>query len=165
MAEKSARSKETDTDMSVEQVKEQIIQLGKKKGSLTYDTISEMLGNFDLDAEQMDEFYEHLTELGIQLLEDEEDEDLTDDPDLSDLEKEEEFDLNDLSVPPGEHLNHLNQTLLPSPDHSNPDHRSNLHPLHLPKAGFPILSDVRKTHPFALHPNRNCRAFQRLYHK
>jgi len=105
MAEKSARSKETDTDMSVEQVKEQIIQLGKKKGSLTYDTISEMLGNFDLDAEQMDEFYEHLTELGIQLLEDEEDEDLTDDPDLSDLEKEEEFDLNDLSVPPGVKIN------------------------------------------------------------
>lgn len=105
MAEKSARSKETEPELTLEQAKEKIIQLGKKKGILSYDTISEMLGNYDLDAEQMDEFYDLLTELGIQLVEDQEDEDSTDDPDDTDLEKEEEFDLNDLSVPPGVKIN------------------------------------------------------------
>jgi RNA polymerase, sigma 70 subunit, RpoD len=103
MAEKSASSR--DVDMALDQVKNELVEMGKKAGKLSYDVIAEKLSGFELEPEQMEEFYDHLTELGIQLVDDEQDpEDL--DPDFDELEKEdEEFDLNDLSVPPGVKIN------------------------------------------------------------
>ncbi|ANB61659.1 RNA polymerase sigma factor RpoD [Anoxybacteroides amylolyticum] len=101
MAEKSARSKQVETDVTLEQVKEQLVELGKKRGVLTYEEIAERLANFDLDSDQMDEYYEYLAEQGIDVISES---DLEDDPDLDDL-KEEEFDLNDLTVPPGVKIN------------------------------------------------------------
>lgn len=101
MAEKSARSKQMDSDATLEQVKEQLVELGKKRGVLTYEEIAERLSSFDLDSDQMDEYYEYLTEQGIDVISES---DLEDDPDLDDL-KEEEFDLNDLTVPPGVKIN------------------------------------------------------------
>ncbi|MCL6585367.1 MAG: RNA polymerase sigma factor RpoD [Anoxybacillus sp.] len=101
MAEKSARSKQVETDATLEQVKEQLVELGKKRGVLTYEEIAERLASFDLDSDQMDEYYEYLTEQGIDVISES---DLEDDPDLDDL-KEEEFDLNDLTVPPGVKIN------------------------------------------------------------
>lgn len=103
MAEKSARSKEVDSDLTLEQAKEQLTELGKKTGALAYDHIAQQLSNFDLDSDQMDEFYAYLEDQGVDLI------DTTDDlidPDEQDLDKEEEeFDLNDLSVPPGVKIN------------------------------------------------------------
>ncbi|GGJ62977.1 RNA polymerase primary sigma factor [Anoxybacillus voinovskiensis] len=101
MAEKSARSKQIETDATLEQVKEQLVEVGKKRGVLTYEEIAERLASFDLDSDQMDEYYEYLTEQGIDVISES---DLEDDPDLDDL-KEEEFDLNDLTVPPGVKIN------------------------------------------------------------
>ncbi|MDQ0175217.1 RNA polymerase sigma factor RpoD [Bacillus chungangensis] len=102
MAEKSARSKEAETEQTLEQAKEQLIEQGKKRGVLTYERIGAKLAHFDLDSDQMDEFYEYLSDQGVEVLEETEDED----PDTSELEKEEEaFDLNDLSVPPGVKIN------------------------------------------------------------
>lgn len=103
MAEKSARSKEVDTEMTVEQAKQELTEIGKKTGVLSYDHIAEKLSSFDLDSDQMDEFYEYLNDQGIEII-DNNDDDI--DPDLDDLEdNEEEFDLNDLSVPPGVKIN------------------------------------------------------------
>jgi len=105
MAEKSARSKEVEeSEFTVEKAKEQLVERGKKRGVLTYDTISEKLGHFDLTSDQMDEFYESLGEQGIDVTDDTSDEDA---PSHLELEKEndEEFDLNDLSVPPGVKIN------------------------------------------------------------
>jgi RNA polymerase primary sigma factor len=102
MAEKSARSKQVDSDVTLEQVKEQLVELGKKRGVLTYEEIAERLSGFDLDSDQMDEYYEYLAEQGIDVISES---DLDDDPDLDDLTKEEEFDLNDLTVPPGVKIN------------------------------------------------------------
>lgn len=106
MAEKSARSKAfEESESTLEKAKEQLVERGKKRGFLTYDTISEKLGNFDLTSDQMDEFYESLTEQGIDLMDDPGDDEAA--PSHLDLEKEndEEFDLNDLSVPPGVKIN------------------------------------------------------------
>ncbi|GER66926.1 RNA polymerase sigma factor SigA [Weizmannia acidilactici] len=106
MAEKSARSKALEeSESTLEKAKEQLVERGKKRGFLTYDTISEKLGNFDLTSDQMDEFYESLTEQGIDLMDDPGDDEAA--PSHLDLEKEndEEFDLNDLSVPPGVKIN------------------------------------------------------------
>ena len=55
MADKS-RSNEVDTELTLEQTKEKILEMGKKKGSISYDTIADQLSRFELDAEQMDEF-------------------------------------------------------------------------------------------------------------
>lgn len=102
MAEKPARSKQADADVTFEQAKEQLTELGKKRGILTYEEIAERLSGFDLDSDQMDEFYEYLADQGIEVISES---DLDADPDIDDLSKEEEFDLNDLSVPPGVKIN------------------------------------------------------------
>ncbi|OQP13823.1 RNA polymerase sigma factor RpoD [Geobacillus thermoleovorans] len=103
MAEKPAQSKQAEVaGESLEQVKEQLAELGKKRGILTYEEIAERLSGFDLDSDQMDEYYEYLAEQGIEVISES---DLEADPDIDDLAKEEEFDLNDLSVPPGVKIN------------------------------------------------------------
>jgi RNA polymerase primary sigma factor len=102
MAEKSARSKEVDSELTLEQAKEQVLEVGKKTGVLAYDDIAERLAGFELDSHQMDEFYEFLGDQGIELVGDNDDAD----PNIKELAKgEEEFDLNDLSVPPGVKIN------------------------------------------------------------
>lgn len=100
MAEKSARSKEIESDITLDQVKEQLTELGKKRGVLTYEEIAERMSGFDMESEQMDEFYEFLGEQAIELIGDSDE-----DPNSHQLAKEEEFDLNDLSVPPGVKIN------------------------------------------------------------
>ena len=102
MAEKSARSKEVESELTLEQVKDQLTILGKKTGVLAYDDIAEKLATFELDSHQMDEFYEFLGDQGVELVGESEDSD----PNPKELAKnEEEFDLNDLSVPPGVKIN------------------------------------------------------------
>ncbi|MBT2698029.1 RNA polymerase sigma factor RpoD [Bacillus sp. ISL-40] len=102
-AEKSARSKEVENEFTFEQVKDQLTVLGKKTGVLAYDDIAEKLANFELDSHQMDEFYEFLGDQGIELVGESDEED----PNPKQLAKgdDDEFDLNDLSVPPGVKIN------------------------------------------------------------
>jgi RNA polymerase primary sigma factor len=100
MADKSARSKEMENELTLEQVKAQLIEHGKKRGVLTYEEIADRLNNFEIDSDQLEEYYEQLGEQGIDLVGDADDE-----PGSRQLAKEEEFDLNDLSVPPGVKIN------------------------------------------------------------
>ncbi|WP_462412248.1 RNA polymerase sigma factor RpoD [Neobacillus sp. Marseille-QA0830] len=108
-AEKSARANEVENELTLEQVKDQLTEMGKKVGVLAYDDIAEKMANFELESEQMDEFYEYLGDQGIELVgdSDDDDDDDEDDPSLNEIEKgdEDEFDLNDLSVPPGVKIN------------------------------------------------------------
>ncbi|EST13355.1 RNA polymerase sigma factor RpoD [Sporolactobacillus laevolacticus] len=89
----------TDQELTVDQEKEQLLELGKKRGSLTYQEISTRLAPFDQEPEQMDEFYETLADQGIDVS------DESEGPSSDEKNKEEEFDLNDLSVPPGVKIN------------------------------------------------------------
>ncbi|MGN1400769.1 MAG: RNA polymerase sigma factor RpoD [Bacillus sp. (in: firmicutes)] len=102
MADKSARSKEAENELTIDQVKEQLLEKGKKTGVLTYDEVSERLSTFELDSDAMDEYFEFLGEQGVEVLAEEESDN---DPNIKELAKEEEFDLNDLSVPPGVKIN------------------------------------------------------------
>ncbi|KHF41871.1 MULTISPECIES: RNA polymerase sigma factor RpoD [Bacillaceae] len=89
-------------ELSIDQVKEQLVEIGKKRGVLTYAEITEKLAAFDQDSDQMDEFFEYLGEQGVEILN--EADDVV--PNLQQAVKdEEEFDLNDLSVPPGIKIN------------------------------------------------------------
>ncbi|MFD2704156.1 MULTISPECIES: RNA polymerase sigma factor RpoD [Salibacterium] len=100
MAEKPTRPL-AEGEMSIDQVKEQLLETGKKRGVLSYAEITEKLAPYDQDSEQMDEFFEYLGEQGIDLLNEGEEV-----PSMEQVEKEEEeLDLNDLSVPPGIKIN------------------------------------------------------------
>lgn len=92
-----------DPDVTLEQVKEQLLELGKKRGVLTYKEIISKLSGFDQDIDQIDEYYEFLNEQGIEVINESEDEDdiaigVTD-------EEADEFKMDDLSVPPGIKIN------------------------------------------------------------
>ncbi|MRG86620.1 RNA polymerase sigma factor RpoD [Salinibacillus xinjiangensis] len=100
MADKPSRAKETDQDLTIDQVKEQLIEMGKKRGVLAYEEVADRMSHFELESDQMDEFYEHLSEQGIEVIGDNDE-----DPSMQQIAKEEEFDLNDLSVPPGIKIN------------------------------------------------------------
>ena len=103
MAEKSAHSKELEAELTFEQVKDQLTEAGKKQGSLTYEEIAERMSGFEIESDQMDEYYEFLAEQGIEIIG--EADTATENPNIKQLGKEEEFDLNDLSVPPGVKIN------------------------------------------------------------
>ncbi|QDI89789.1 RNA polymerase sigma factor RpoD [Salicibibacter halophilus] len=99
MAEKPLRPL-AEGEMSIDQVKEQLVELGKKRGVLSYSEITEKLAPYDQDSEQMDEFFEYLGEQGVDLLNEGEEV-----PSMEQVEKENDHDLNDLSVPPGIKIN------------------------------------------------------------
>ncbi|MFB5266175.1 RNA polymerase sigma factor RpoD [Paenibacillus enshidis] len=99
---------ELETELTLDQVKDQLIEVGKKRSSLNYKDIMEKLSPFDQDPEQMDEFYEQLGDMGIEVVNDS-DEDLAtirqgDDPDRSNDSDDFNFD-DDLSLPPGIKIN------------------------------------------------------------
>lgn len=99
---------ELETELTLDQVKDQLIEEGKKRSSLNYKDIMEKLSPFDQDPEQMDEFYEQLGDLGIEVVNDN-DEDITsirrsDDPDNNNDSDDFNFD-DELSLPPGIKIN------------------------------------------------------------
>ncbi|GAB1156521.1 RNA polymerase sigma factor RpoD [Paenibacillus illinoisensis] len=100
---------ELETELTLDQVKDQLIESGKKRASLNYKEIIEKLSPFEQDAEQMDEFYEQLSDLGIDVV-NENDEEVTlrpnDDSDNNNREGDDEFHFDDdLSLPPGIKIN------------------------------------------------------------
>ena len=60
------------------------------------------MNGFEIESDQMDEYYEYLGEQGIDLVGDNDNEEGLI---IAKFQKEEEFDLNDLSVPPGVKIN------------------------------------------------------------
>lgn len=99
---------ELDTEQKLELVKDQLIDHGKKRSSLTYKEIMEKLAPFDQDPEQIDEFFEQLDDLGIEVV-NENDDDSPIRRDEHDRERDQEHDEfnfdDDLSLPPGIKIN------------------------------------------------------------
>ncbi|QAY66291.1 RNA polymerase sigma factor RpoD [Paenibacillus protaetiae] len=98
---------ELDTEQKLDQVKDQLIEHGKKRSSLTYKEIMEKLSPFDQDPEQIDEFFEQLDDLGIEVVNENEDENPLGAKDSDEHERDSDdfnFD-DDLSLPPGIKIN------------------------------------------------------------
>lgn len=94
-----------DNELTLDQVKEQLLEQGKKRGALSYKEIMERLSTFDQDSDQIDEFFEYLGDQGVEVLNEVEDED-GDEIVPQDLEEQQqEFPVDDLSVPPGVKIN------------------------------------------------------------
>ncbi|MFD2630852.1 MULTISPECIES: RNA polymerase sigma factor RpoD [Oceanobacillus] len=102
MAEnKPSETKENnEPELTIEQAKDQLLEMGKKRGVLAYEEIADRLSNFVIEPDQMDEFYEYLGEQGVEVIGESEE-----DPNMQQIAKEEEFNLNDLSVPLGIKIN------------------------------------------------------------
>ncbi|GAB4073426.1 RNA polymerase sigma factor RpoD [Barrientosiimonas marina] len=103
MAEnKSSQTKDNNSnnEMTLDQAKAQLLEMGKKRGILAYEEVADRLSSFSMSSEQMDEFYEYLSDQGVEVIGDSEE-----DPKMQEIAKEEEFDLNDISVPLGIKIN------------------------------------------------------------
>lgn len=96
---------ELETELTLEQVKEQLIELGKKRHSLTYKDIMEKLAPFEQDQDQIDEFYEQLSELGIDVGSDSDDDDDEEMPGSGEQDHDDFHFDDDLSLPPGIKIN------------------------------------------------------------
>lgn len=95
---------ELETELTLDQVKEQLVELGKKRSSLTYKDIMERLAPFDQDADQIDEFFEQLSELGIEVGNESEEDDMP--AHSPDDQEQDDFNFDDdLSLPPGIKIN------------------------------------------------------------
>src|SRR5690625_3257501 len=96
-----SHTKENEHELTLEQAKEQLLEMGKKRGTLAYEEIADRLSNFEIESDQMDEFYEYLGEQGVEVIGESED-----DPKMKEIAKEEEFNVEeDLSVPLGIKIN------------------------------------------------------------
>jgi RNA polymerase primary sigma factor len=94
--------------LTLEDVKQNLVEIGKKRGVITYSEIMDKLSPFDQDSDQIDEFFDHLSEQGVEIINESDDEPSIlgdDDEDEPKELEEEEFDLSDLSVPPGIKIN------------------------------------------------------------
>jgi RNA polymerase primary sigma factor len=97
---------ELDADQKLESVKEQLIEAGKKRSSLTYKEIMEKLSPFDQEPEQIDEFFEQLEDLGIEVTNDSDDHPIPAGEDDHDHDHDDDFNFDDdLSLPPGIKIN------------------------------------------------------------
>ncbi|WP_426447779.1 RNA polymerase sigma factor RpoD [Paenibacillus sp. S-38] len=101
---------ELETELTLDQVKDQLIEQGKKRSAITYKEIMEKLAPFDQDPDQIDEFFEQLQEMGIDV-----GNETDEDQEMSPLDRDRDRDRDgdhddfhfddDLSLPPGIKIN------------------------------------------------------------
>ena len=91
MSDTKLKLKQTiDPTLTLEDVKKQLIDKGKKEGHLSHEEIAEKLQNFDMDSDQMDDFFDQLNDNDISLV---------NEKDIQILMKK--LNPNDLNAPPG----------------------------------------------------------------
>ncbi len=97
---------ELETEFTLDQIKDQLIEQGKKRSVLSYKDIMEKLSPFDQDTEQMEEFYEQLADLGIDVVNENDEEGTHRQSGDSESHDNEDFGFDDdLSLPPGIKIN------------------------------------------------------------
>lgn len=99
MKDKRENTREEERGLTLQDAKAVLLALGKKRGSLTYTEIVNRLAVFELDPDQLDEFFDQMGEAGIDVVNERDEENEEEDP--SREEGSERIDLNDLSMPPG----------------------------------------------------------------
>ncbi|MFS0689766.1 RNA polymerase sigma factor RpoD [Sporosarcina sp. 179-K 8C2 HS] len=91
------QSGEMEHEMTLDEVKAGLLEVGKKAGELTLEEVTEKLSVFEMEPEQFEEFLDQIEAAGIEMERKDEEE--------ATAKEEEQFDLNDLSVPPGVKIN------------------------------------------------------------
>ena len=94
-------------ELTIKEVKEQLMEAGKKTGEITLDEVTEKLSPYEIEPEQFEEFLDLLEAQCIDM--DRKSEEEKDEEAEKTTPKEEvddsKLDLNDLSVPPGVKIN------------------------------------------------------------
>ncbi len=65
-------------EMTLEEVKKDLLKTGKKEGELAYEEVADRLSTFEIEPEQIDAFYEELENKGVKVVGDEKEESLSD---------------------------------------------------------------------------------------
>jgi RNA polymerase primary sigma factor len=94
--------KDVEKDQLLQQIQDDLIQRGKKRGLLTYKEIIEPLQELDLNTEEIDEFYDRLSRLGVDVVDEVAELEVADDDDIKDTDTPEEVEL---AVPDGISVN------------------------------------------------------------
>lgn len=76
-----------------------LIEKGKKEGTLTYKEVADALEEIDIESDEMDDIYQRIEDMGIEVIGEKEDGDLL--LDDEDVGEEDEEVKEDLSVPKG----------------------------------------------------------------
>jgi RNA polymerase primary sigma factor len=104
---KKPEKKDTEEKQQLKKICENLVKQGKKQGFLTYKEIIEKLQEIDLSPEEIDEFYDYLSHLNINVIDDDDGEAIEaiagDDKNLK--EEIENVESIDLSVPEGVSVN------------------------------------------------------------
>lgn len=95
-----ANDQHIESELTLDQVKEQLIEQGKSS-TLTSKEIMKKLAPYDVEPEHLDEFLEQLSELGIDVGGDAEDEEESE----AIGSENDDFKIDDLSLPPGMKIN------------------------------------------------------------
>jgi len=93
-------------ELTIKEVKAQLLEAGKKTGELTLDEVTEKLSPYEIEPEQFEEFLDLLEAQGIDM--DRKSEDEVEEATKKTTKEEEDdtkIDLSDLSVPPGVKIN------------------------------------------------------------
>jgi RNA polymerase primary sigma factor len=88
-------------EQQLKKIQDELIQRGKKRGLLTYKEIITPLQELDITADEIDEFYDNLSRLGVDVVEEVAELEVLDDEEI----KEEEEEEVDLTVPDGISVN------------------------------------------------------------
>lgn len=84
------------------EIKQELIERGKNRGILTYKDIMDYLQEFDLSSDQIDEYYEKLISMGIEVVDDSNEIEVLDSDDDDDDDESEKVNLDiDISLPDG----------------------------------------------------------------
>ncbi len=73
LAMKYKENNKADSEYTLEQVKEQIIEKSKKTNSISFKEINEKLSTFEQDPDQIDDFFDYLSDQGIEVVNESED--------------------------------------------------------------------------------------------
>lgn len=89
--------------MTIEEAKANLLEAGKKSGELTLDEVTEKLSAYEMEPDQFEEFLDQIEAQGIEM--DRKAEDEPSESGAKGAAEDSQFDLNDLSVPPGVKIN------------------------------------------------------------
>ena len=93
-------------ELTIKEVKEQLLEAGKKTGEITLDEVTEKLSQYEIEPDQFEEFLDLLEAQGIEMDRNSEDEvEEASKTTPKEVVDDSKLDLNDLSVPPGVKIN------------------------------------------------------------
>lgn len=99
MSEKNVAT-EVNEDLTLKEMQNHLIEIGKKSGELTLDEVTDKLSKYEVEPEQFEEFLDQLEAEGIEM-----DRESEDGETVNPKAEDPKIDLNDLSVPPGIKIN------------------------------------------------------------